>query len=77
METIRKGETPECPRGLHHDVPIIEGAQTVGLICTVCGRRVREDMQYSFLVATEKGLVDLRDKPPAGNSSRIRPINLN
>jgi hypothetical protein len=61
LEEIRPGA--ECPPGLHSDVPIIEGGQTVGLICTLCGRSVREDMAYSTLVATERGLVDLREQP--------------
>lgn len=71
METIRKGENPECPPGLHHDVPIIEGCQTVGLVCTACGRSVREDMRYSYLIATDQGLVDLRDRPPSRKDPRF------
>jgi hypothetical protein len=52
------GDQKPCPRGLHSDIPIIEGNQTVGLICTICGRRVRENMEQSYLIATERGLMD-------------------
>jgi hypothetical protein len=45
----------QCPPGIHTDVPIIEGDQTVGLICTTCGRSVREDMAISDLIIDERG----------------------
>jgi len=62
IEEIRHRKEDQCPPGTHSDVPIIEGSQTTGLVCMICGRAVRENMEYSSLVATEKGLVDIR--PP-------------
>jgi hypothetical protein len=43
LEIIRPGRT--CPDSLHDFVPIIEGNRTVGIICIICGHRVREDVE--------------------------------
>ncbi|MBI2427511.1 MAG: hypothetical protein HYV29_01690 [Ignavibacteriales bacterium] len=45
----------ECPYGLHSWHPIIEGTQTVGLICMNCAHTVREEMQYSNLAVSDGG----------------------
>lgn len=42
-----------CPDMLHDYAPIIEGNQTVGILCTICGKTVRENMQYSDIVVTD------------------------
>lgn len=45
----------QCLPGLHTDVPIVEGDQTVGLVCMTCGRSVREDMAESDYYVSENG----------------------
>lgn len=47
----------KCPDRLHSYVPIIEGAQTVGLVCMLCGKTVREDMEQSGVVVTENKIL--------------------
>jgi len=61
-----------CPTGLHSDVPIIEGNQTVGLVCTICGRSIRENMQPSGLVITDNGLEDVGILPHHRRDPRYR-----
>jgi hypothetical protein len=56
-EIVYRKRGDECPPGLHSFVPIIEGEETTGLVCTSCGRSVREDMTRSDFVITEKGAV--------------------
>lgn len=36
-----------CPFGRHDFNPIIEGTQTVGIVCMHCGKAVRENMEHS------------------------------
>lgn len=60
METLYNDSSKRCPPNMHDDVPIVEGDQTVGVVCVICGRSVREDMAHSTMfVASDKGLVDL------------------
>jgi hypothetical protein len=46
----------KCPTPLHQFHPIIEGCQTVGIVCMVCGLSVREDMQHSGITVDEKAI---------------------
>lgn len=71
FEIVRHKRDKECAPGLHSDVPIIEGDQTVGLVCTICGRRVREAMEYSYLVVSPEGLIDTRERPPSRKDPRF------
>lgn len=56
FETVYHRKENECLFGKHDFTPLIEGDQTVGIVCTLCGKSVREDMTYSDFVVTEKGL---------------------
>lgn len=44
----------ECPDELHVYLPIIEGGQTVGIKCCVCDKTVREDMEHTSIVVTDR-----------------------
>lgn len=61
LETIYYDKERECPPELHSDVPIIEGERTVGLVCTICGRSVRENMSAGAFVVYEDGSLKARD----------------
>lgn len=56
IEFVKHSDATECTPQLHSWVPVIEGKQTVGLVCTVCGKAVRENMQYSEYGIDERGL---------------------
>jgi hypothetical protein len=71
IEMIRHGKGDECPPGTHSYVPIIEGNETTGLVCTICGRTIREDMERSYLIVSEKGLIDTRQRPPSRKHPRF------
>lgn len=71
LNTVHHKKDQRCPSGMHEDVPIIEGSQTVGLVCRACGRRVREDMRYSSLMVTPLGLTDGRQRAPSRKDPRF------
>lgn len=71
MDTIYHKNNDECPPGMHDTVPIIEGNETVGLVCISCGWRLRENMERSSLLATDKGLIDTRQRPPSRKDPRF------
>lgn len=47
-----------CIDQLHDWQPIIDGTQTVGLVCMICGKRVREDMERSEIIVQEDGTIN-------------------
>jgi hypothetical protein len=69
----------QCPDGKHDFHPIIEGNQTVGLVCLLCDKTVRENMEHSEIYVTgEKHIVglELLKMPalhPGGPSPRKDP----
>ena len=46
----------QCADGKHNFSPIVEGGQTVGIQCKDCPKSVREDMEQSSIIVTEKGI---------------------
>ncbi|MDP1675692.1 MAG: hypothetical protein Q8L88_02410 [Bacteroidota bacterium] len=46
-----------CPGRIHSYVPIVEGTQTVGVVCMLCGKTVREDMTQSEIVVTDSVII--------------------
>jgi hypothetical protein len=70
-EYIDPRKIKECLQSRHEWVPIIEGIQTVGVVCQTCGKSVRENMEWSFLVVSAQGLVDLRSKAPSRKAPRF------
>lgn len=54
----------ECPEVLHEFTPIIEGGQTVGITCIVCGKSVREDMAHSSISVNESEIINLQSIIP-------------
>lgn len=71
LETVDPRRTQQCLPALHDWTPIIEGNETVGLVCIVCGKRVRESMERSYLAASPHGLIDTRQKTPSRKDPRF------
>jgi len=71
LEYIDPRQIAQCLTSHHEWLPIIEGNETVGLICTVCGKRIREDMERSHLSASPIGLVDTRQRAPSRKDPRF------
>lgn len=70
-EYIDPRKIKECLQSLHDWLPIIEGNQTVGLVCQTCSKTVRENMEWSFLVVTPQGLVDMKQRAPSRKDPRF------
>jgi len=66
------GNNKRCPNNLHDFVPIIEGGETVGLICIIdgCGFSVREDMERSSLKVLPDGRIIMSETLFDGGSHR-------
>jgi hypothetical protein len=47
----------KCPYGKHDLHPIIEGTQTVGIVCLQCGHSVRENMEHSSITVGDKEIL--------------------
>lgn len=60
LEIIRPDR--KCPDSMHDFVPIIEGTRVVGLICQLCGHRVREELGSCSI--TSSGKIILQNAKP-------------
>lgn len=49
----------QCAPGEHDYYPIVEGNQTVGLKCRLCGKQIKELMAVSEIVVTDQGIIGL------------------
>jgi hypothetical protein len=59
-----------CRGGLHDFTPIIEGNETVGLVCLIdgCGFTVREDMSRSHISVSPDTKLSISEVMSGGNS---------
>lgn len=71
LEIIDPKKTKQCPPMLHDWAAIIEGNDTVGLVCVTCGKRIRENMERSHLHASPQGLIDTRQRAPSRKDPRF------
>lgn len=56
IDNVYHRKDGECPPALHDLLPIIEHDRTVGVVCIICGKSVREDRSVSDQMVTSLGL---------------------
>jgi hypothetical protein len=65
-EIVRFDPNKPCPLATHEFVPIIRNDRPIGILCTACGKVVKEDRSRSGWSVASNGQVGFDEKTASG-----------